>query len=381
MNRLFRSIAVVVTLLAVLIVTACGNQSSGSNAGGDQVNEVSIGLVAPITGNRAQYGKSFSNAVQMAVDEYNAKNPKVKVKLVKADSKDDPKEGANIAQKFADNGAIRAVIGDFSSTTSMAGSPIYQRSGLVQLSPTASHPDFTKTGDYIFRNVATQEIEGAFVADYAKELGYAKAAVIYIQNDWGLSAKESFEKKFKADGGEIVSSLNFNPDTKDFNNILIKINKQNPDVIYLGSPYTESALITKQSRTLGMNAPVIGTGILYSKEFIELGGKAVEGAHTSSYFFPEDPRPAVKAFTESYRTKFNDEPDMFAALAYDSANMILAVIGQGAIDRKGIRDGLAGLKDFSGVTGKTAFDENRNVNKELTKLVVKDGKFNLYTKE
>ncbi|AJY77530.1 hypothetical protein VN24_05600 [Paenibacillus beijingensis] len=368
-------------MIAVLLVTACGKQSSGSGAGEDQVKEVSIGLVAPITGNRAQYGKSFSNAAQMAIDDYNAKNPNVKVKLVKADSKDDPKEGANIAQKFADDDAIRAVVGDFSSTTSMAGSPIYQRSGLVQLSPTASHPDFTKTGDFIFRNVDTQEIEGGFVADYAKELGYSKAAVIYIQNDWGLSAKDSFEKKFKENGGDIVSSLNFNPDTKDFNNILIKIREQNPDVIYLGSPYTESALIAKQSRTLGLNVPVIGTGILYSKEFIELGGTAVEGAHTSSYFFPEDPRPAVKTFADAYKQKFNDEPDMFAALAYDSVNMILAVIEQGATDRKGIRDGLAGLKDFAGVTGKTAFDENRNVNKELTKLEVKDGTFILYKKE
>ncbi|MNI81292.1 hypothetical protein D3C73_1378930 [compost metagenome] len=72
---------------------------------------------------------------------------------------------------------------------------------------------------------------------------------------------------------------------------------------------------------------------------------------------------------------------MFAAISYDAANMLLSIVGKGETSRKGIRDGLAALKDYPGVTGSTTYDENRNVIKELAKLEVKDGKFTLYKKE
>ncbi|AJY77983.1 hypothetical protein VN24_23775 [Paenibacillus beijingensis] len=363
--------------------TSGGKETSGSSAAAEskETKEVSLGLSAPLTGNSAQYGESFRNAMKMAIDEFNAKGGAVKVNLVEMDSKNDPKESANIAQKLVDNDNIVAVVGDFSSTTSMAASPIYQRSGLVQLSPTSSHPDFTSTGDYIFRNVPTQKIEGAFVADYAKELGYKKSAVIYIQNDWGIAAKENFEAKFKEAGGEVSNSLNFNPDTKDFNNILIKIRESGPDVIYLGAPYTESALIAQQSKKLGIKAGFIGTSILYSDQYIQLGGKDVEGTHLSSYFFPADPRPEVQKFVEAYKKTYSKDPDMFAALTYDSANMLLSIIEKGETSRKGIRDALAAMKDFPGITGKTSFNDIRNVEKDLAKLDVKDGQFTLYKKE
>lgn len=387
MKRGSKWVFIALSSLLTLSLAACGSKestgASGSSAAAESgaAKEVSLGLSAPLTGNSAQYGESFRNAMKMAIEEYNAKGAAVKVNLVEMDSKNDPKESANIAQKLVDNEQVVAVVGDFSSTTSMAASPIYQRSGLVQLSPTSSHPDFTQLGDYIFRNVPTQKIEGAFVADYAKELGFKKAAVIYIQNDWGISAKDNFESKFKEDGGIVTNSLNFNPDQKDFNNILIKVRESSPDVIYLGAPYTESALIAQQSKKLGIKAGFIGSSILYSDQYIQLGAKDVEGTHLSSYFFPADPRPEVQKFVEAYKSKYGKAPDMFAALTYDSANMLLSVIEKGETSRQGIRDALAALKDFPGVTGSTSFNEIRNVEKELAKLEVKDGQFTLYKKE
>lgn len=379
MKRELRIVSTALFALAIGVVTACGQ--TGSKTDSAQPKEIKFGLSAPLTGDRAQYGQSFSNSVKLAIEEYNAKNPAVKVSLSEGDSKDDPKEAANIAQKFVDDKDIAAVIGDFSSTTSMAASPIYQRSGLVQLSPTSSHPDFTNAGDYIFRNVPTQKIDGAFIANFAKELGFKKSATIYIQNDWGLSAKDNYENKFKEIGGEVVASLNHSADEKDFNNVLLKIREKNPDVIYLGSPYAQAALIVQQAKKLGITSKFIGTAILYSQEFIKLGGEAVNGTYTSSPFFADDPRPEVKAFNETYKKNYNKDPDMFAAVAYDSAKMLLSVVEKGKTSRKDIRDGLAAIKDFPGVTGKTSYDENRNVNKDLAKLIIKDGKFTLYKKE
>ncbi|MFM1651753.1 ABC transporter substrate-binding protein [Brevibacillus sp. B_LB10_24] len=370
-------------LSALLLVSGCGNQASSGSSQGETnpdtgAREVTIGLSAPLTGNSAQYGKDFRNAITLAINEFNAKAGPIKVNLMEMDSKDDPKEAASIAQKLVDNQNVIAVIGDFSSTTSMAAAPIYQRSGLVQLSPSASHPDFTRTGDYIFRNVPIQEVEGDFVAGYGSDMGFKKMAVVHIQNDWGISAKDSIVKGFEKRGGEIVSIQSFNPGQKDFANILTTIRETKPDVLYLGAPYTESALVAQQARKLGMNVPLLGVAILYSDKYLELGGQAVERTYCNSYFFPDDPRPIIKNFVESYKKQNGKNPDSFAAQAYDSVNMILSIVEQGITDRTGVRDALAKTTDFPGVTGTTSFNENRDVVKEMVKLEVKDGQFILH---
>lgn len=355
-----------------------GQSSAPAPAPAPQPQTVAIGLSAPLTSDYAQYGESFKNAATLAVNAFNAKG-KIQVKLVAMDSKADPKEAANIAQNFVGDKSIVAVMGDFTSTSSMAAAPIYQRAKLVQLSPTASHPDFTKHGDFIFRNIVTQEIEGRFIARYAYEtLGFKKAATIYIQNDWGIAANDNFVQGFKELGGEVLISEKFNPGTKDFANLLTKIREAKPDVLYLGAMYTEAALIAQQARKLNLNVPMIGTGSLYSEKLLELGGDAVEGIYCASAFYPKDPRPEVQAFVNEYKAAYGAEPNMFAAQAYDAANLLLAVIEQGVTDRVQFRDALAGIKDFQGVTGLTNFNANRDVVKDMAKMQVKDGQFTLY---
>lgn len=386
MQRFRKLIGVSVLAATVLLTTACGGQkapaapASPAPAAAPAPKEVSIGMTAPMTGDNAQYGESFKNAATLAVNAFNAKNKAIQVKLVVQDSKADPKESANIVQNFVNDKSMVAVIGDFTSTASMAASPIMQRSKMVQLSPTASHPDFTKQGDFIFRNIVTQEIEGAFLGDYAyNKLGKKKAAVIYIQNDWGIAAHENFVKAFKALGGEVTTIEKFNPGVKDFANLLTKIKETKPDILYLGAMYTETALIAQQAKKLDFKVDMIGTGSLYSEKLVELGGDAVEGIYTSSAFFPEDPRAEVQAFVKEYKAAYaGKEPNMFAAQAFDATNILLSVIEKGVTDREKFREALAAVKDYPGVTGKTTFNQNRDVVKDMTRLQVKGGKFTVF---
>ena len=355
------------------VLSGCGSGASSSG------KEISLGLTAPMTGDYAEYGEVFKNGIELAMDKVNAEggiNGK-QLKLVVGDSKADPKEAANIAQKFAADKSILAVIGDFTSTAALAGSPIYQKNSLVQLSPTSSHPDFTKGGTYIFRNISTQEDEGPTVARYAvNDLHKKKIAVIYINNDWGVVAKDNFIKGVKDAGGEIVDVEEYLPEQgKDFSAIITKIRDKNPDMLYLGCMYTDAALIAQQTRKLNFNVDLIGTGSLYSDELLKLGGAAVEGFHLTCSFFPGDPRPEVQEFVKRYKEKYGKSPSMFAAQAFDAANMIIQALKDGATDRKSLRDKLAAIRDFPGVTGLTSFDENRNVKKEISKLYVKDGAF------
>jgi branched-chain amino acid transport system substrate-binding protein len=362
---------------ALFGVAGCGSTTSATAPA--KGGEIGIGLTAPLSGDNAEYGKVFNNSLELAIEKVNNAggiNGK-KLKLSAADSKSDPKEAANIAQKFVSDESILAVVGDFTSTAALAAAPVYQKGGLVELSPTSSHPDFTKQGTYMFRNIATQETEGPLLADYAiKDLKKKKIAVIYIKNDWGLVAKDNFIKGVKNLSGEIVAEEPFLPEQgKDFSAIITKVKATNPDLLFIAAMYADTSLIAQQARKADFKVDLMGTGSLYSDELLKNGGAAIEGLYLDCSFYPQDQRPEVQEYVAAYTQKYGKAPTMFAAQAYDAANLIIEALKAGATDRKSLRDKLATIKDYPGVTGKTTFDENRNVQKALTKLVVKDNKF------
>lgn len=371
---MIRKLCTIITLiLVVLLAVGCGSSTS------PQGKEIVIGLTAPMTGDYAEYGNAFKNAVELAIEKVNKQggvNGK-QLKLLVGDSKNDPKEAANIAQKYVSDSSIMAVIGDFTTTSALAGAPIYQKGGLVQLSPTSSHPDFTKQGTYMFRNIATQAKEGPVVAAYTvNDLKKTRVAIVYIKNDWGIVAQENYKLAVEKFGGTVVAVEPFLPEQgKDFNAIITKIKAQQPDIVYLGMMYTDAALLAQQTRKQSWNVPLIGTSALYSDELIKLGGSAIEGFYLTCSFYPADPRSEVQDFVAGYKGKYGKAPTMFAAQAFDAANLIIEALKKGAADRSSLRDKLAAIKDFPGVTGKTSFDANRDVDKGLFKLVVKDGKY------
>jgi branched-chain amino acid transport system substrate-binding protein len=341
-----------------------------------------IALSAPITGDLAEYGANFKRAIELGIKYINAAgglNGRP-IELIIGDSKGDPKDSAMLAQKFTSDARIVAEIGDFTSTCSLAAQPIYQKAGMVQLAPSSTHPDFAKGSPYSFSIAGIQTAEAPFMANYAvKTLGKKKIAFMYVNNDWGIAARDNFVKAVKELGAEIIAEEPYLAGTTDFTAILTKCRGLNPDLLYLCSMYNDGALISKQRQKLGWNdITVMGAGSLYSPKFIELGGDAVENVYTSCVFFPDDPRPEVQKFVKGFEETYQQTPNVFAAVAYDCINLLAYAITQAGTDRKAVRDALAQVKDFPGVTGKITFSANRDVVKEYRKLVVQNGKFQLY---
>jgi len=344
-----------------------------------------IGLSAPITGNYAEYGNNWKKAMDIAVERINQRGG-IKgrpLQLVVEDSKSDPKDSAQIAQKFVSDSRIVAELGDFTSTACMAAQPIYDRAGMVQLSPTASHPEFAPKSQWSFGIVGTQAEEGAFMASYAVEkVGKKKLAVLYINNDWGIAAQENFIKKAKELGAQIVAVESFFDRDKDFTGVLTKLRGSKPDALYIPSMYNEGALIEKQREKLGWSdVAVFGPGSLYSPKLLEIGGSAVEGLHTSTIFMESDPRPEVQEFIKAFKARNNNvSPNMFAAVAYDAMMILANAIDKAGTDRKAIRDELAKMRNHVGMTGKVSFTERRDVKRDYHHLIVKNGAWTLLGK-
>lgn len=349
-----------------------------------QNKPVVIGYQLPVTGEHSQYGAVFRNSATMALEAFNksGKLP-VPVEIRYEDSKSDAKEGVNIAKKFVDDKDIVGVMGDFTSTVSMAAAQVYKDAGMPQLSQTASHPDYVKISKWQFRNITTQAQEGPFNAAWAIANGKKKFAVVSIQNDWGRSVAENFEAAVKANGGEVVETEYFNPGVRDFRSILTKVNRTRPDAIYVGMFYEEGAIFMQQRRQLNVQTPVYATSAAYSQKLIELGGESVDGLFLATTFMVTSPEPNVKAFVDEYQRRYQSEPNQFAAQAFDATNIMLAAIVRAwpNLTRESLRDSLAHTKDFPGVTGVTTFDpETREPSKTLARMEVRDGKFMLLTK-
>ena len=251
---------------------------------------------------------------------------------------------------------------------------------MVQLTPTSTHPDFAPGSPYSFSIAGKQTEEGPFMARFAIEtLNKKRIAFLYVNNDWGIAMRDHFNREAERLGADIVAQEAYLDGTTDFTAILTKFQALEPDLLYLTSMYTDGALISKQRQKLGWDdITMMGAGSLYSPKFLELGGDAVEHVYTSCVFFPGEPRPEVQKFVKGFEERYQKTPNVFAAVAYDATNLMIHAIKQAGTEREAIREALAQIKDFPGVTGKITFSDAGDVVKEYRKMYVKDGKFQLY---
>ena len=342
---------------------------------------VTVGVSGPLTGPNAQYGAQWKASFDLAIAEVKAAGGPA-IEYVFEDSQSDPRQSVAIAQKFVNDPRIIMEIGDFSSTASMAASPIYQRGRLVQFGMTNSHPDFTKGGDYMWSSSISQAEEQPNLADYAiAGLGMSKLAVLHLNTDWGTTSKTLFVKAAEAKGAQVVATEGFLPSERDFRSTLVRIRDAQPNGIILEAYYADAAVIARQVRELGLKQPIAAVGSVYSPKLLELGGDAVNGIYTQAQFFPDDPRPEVQGFVKAFVAKYGRQPDGFNATAYDTMNLFAALVQQLGASRDAIHTGLAKIKDVPSVVyGKMTFDPatRRVSGARYERLVVKDGKFTLW---
>ncbi len=361
------------TLLAALALMAVGLVAGAAEP-------IRIGLSAPITGNYAEFGENFRYAAEMATKLVNAQGGLLgrPVEMIIMDSKGDPKEAALIAQKLVEDASVVAEVGDFTSTCCMAAAPIFERAGMVQISPTASHPGFAPSGKYMFGVIGTQAAEGPFNAEYTGKqfLGAKSVGVVYINNDWGQISMKEFVAACKKFDLPVTGVEVFMEAERDYGAVLNKLRQTNPDSIFIVAHYNEAAAICRQIRKMGWNIKKFSPSSIFSVNMIKLGGESVEGIATNTFFALEDPNPKVQTFITEFRGVAKRDPNMHAACAYDSVNLVFDAIKRAnSVDRSAIRDALAATKDFDGVTGKLNFTDVGDINRKYMIMVIEKGKW------
>ena len=346
--------------------------------------EIVVGEFASLTGTEATFGVNSSNGVELAKDEINNAGGLLggrKIKIVLEDDQSKPGQPSAAVKKLVASDNAIAIIGEISSSRSLEAAPICQNAKIPMVSPGSTNPSVTEKGDYIFRVCFIDPFQGTVMAKFALDQLHAKKIAILqdVKSDYSKGLAQFFKEYFTSHGGEIVAELSYTGGgtDKDFRAQLTKIKTRQPDAIFVPGYYTEVGLIAKQARSLGIKVPLLGGDGWDSPKLTEIGGAALEGCYFSTHFSVQDKNPKVQDFVKKYQAKFHALPDGMAPLGYD-AMMILgqAINTAGSTDGTKIRDALASVKDYSGVTGNITIDEKRNAKKSAVVLEVKGNKTN-----
>lgn len=373
---------VILALMALVLLAACGSSAgtgsqpqSGSQPTPPKAStKVIIGTGSPLTGPSAVDGQQIRDGVALAVKlaKANGQLANYDVTVDPQDDKSDPKEGLAIANRFASNDSVLAVIGHYNSSVTLAAEPILTKAHIVQISPGSSAPNLTGSSDYFFRTQTTDATAGKNLAQWAKNLGFDKAAILAENSDYGKGLEQVYKQNFT--GQIVVDESYLAGQTQDFTPILTRVKDKGAQAILLGSVYTDAALIAKQAQSLGLKVTIFGNESEFTQGLIDVGKDAVNGMKVVGSYNPESKDASFVQFWNSYKQEYGKEPNVFAAQAYDAANIVLKALATVGPDRVKANQYIQQLKDYAGVTGKIAFVKG-DVDKVMARFEVKNGKF------
>jgi branched-chain amino acid transport system substrate-binding protein len=262
-----------------------------------------------------------------------------------------------------------------------AVAPIFQEEKIPFVAAYAVHPDITKAGNFCFRNGFLGTVEGKAAAYAAvKMLKGKRIALLVSDNDFGQTLSQGFKYYIdkKAGGAaSIVSQQAYPMSEKDFRAYLSKIKQDNPDVIFSSGYYFQTGPVVKQAREMGITAHIIGEEGADSPKFLEIAGPAAaEGFVIVTNLNRDDKRPEVQKFLATYEERFKIQPDMVGASAYDAFMMICDGVKRAkSVKGDDIRNAIANIKNFNGLTGEVKKFTNGEVVKDVQVQIVKKGRF------
>ncbi|MBN3763459.1 branched-chain amino acid ABC transporter substrate-binding protein [Burkholderia sp. Ac-20365] len=361
---------------ACLIGVALSMLAAGAQA---QDTVVKIGVVAPMSGGNAAYGKDIEAGVKMAVAQANAKHPMiggapVRFEVISGDDQADPRIGVQVAQQLVDSGAT-FVVGHFNSGTTLPASQIYAKAGIPMLTPSATNPTITQAGlSTVYRVIANDAQNAGAAGNYAMLVTKAKRiAVLDDRTAFGQGETEEFEKAVKAAGGTIVDRQFTSDKAVDFSAQLTHIKSMNVDLLYCGVLDAQAAMIVKRMRQLGMKTQFVGGGGVVDADFIKLAGPAAEGAMAWEYGHPLESTSAGKHFASEFKKTYGTDMLAYAPFAYDAAGLAIKAMLQTNSVKPDVFNAAIKSSDYDGSTGKIVFEANGDLkNAASTLYQVKD---------
>ncbi|TAH42463.1 MAG: branched-chain amino acid ABC transporter substrate-binding protein [Betaproteobacteria bacterium] len=329
---------------------------------------VKIGHAGPLTGPVAHFGKDGENGARLALEEINAKNPKiggqaVKFELVGEDDQSDPRTATTVAQRLTDLG-VKGVVGHVTSGAAIPASRIYEQAGIPVITESATSPKLTQQGfKTTYRVIANDLQQGEAMAQYAvNTLKLKKVAIIDDRTAYGQGLADAFAESLKKAGGELVGREFTTDKATDFTAILTKIKAKAPEAVFYGGMDSQGAPLLRQLRQLGIGATYLGGDGSCTSEMIKLAAGAIDDKVLCTQAgIPPAKMPGGTDFLARFKARFKSDVLLYAPYSYDAATALVEAMK--LADSTDPAKYLPALQkvSFRGVTGNIAFDAKGDI--------------------
>ena len=341
----------------------------------DTGEEISIGVVLPLTGHLAAAGELMRQGFDLALAEINnAQSGNTKFEFIIEDDTSTPAGAVDAFNNLIHQAGLSVILGPASSSATQVAFPIAQENQVVAVSPTAGARGLTEIGDFVFRIPLTTDVlvSKGIEVTHAK-LDYQRVVTMYDEADlFSTDRDQALQEAFTAKGVEVLTTEIFQSGDTDFSAQLTRIKALNPDAIFVSALPPEKPGILIQARELGISAPFIVSSVTNVE--VEAAGDAAEGTITFIGWLPTDDTPGNQAFVQNYSATYGMEPNAFVASSYAALYVLAeAVKNAQSTDAFSIRDALANIKDFDTILGKLSFNADGDAIYSPKALVVKDG--------
>jgi branched-chain amino acid transport system substrate-binding protein len=383
----------IIFTVAIIVLVAAGLGVCAYAAGPDAIR---IGVNAPLTGDIPKVGEGTKYAVQMWLKDVNAAGgievggKKYKVELIIEDNESKAESAVKANTKLITEEDVLAIVGPQASKQAIPAGGIANELGTPMISPWSTNPNTTHKRPYVFRGCFLDPFQGPVVANFIKsEFGFSKAAVLFdVASDYPKGLAEFFKKAWEDlnGAGSVAAYESFTTKDADFSSQLTKIKNSGAEFLFTPQYYNEVALIVQQAHQLGWKKPIVGSDSWGSAETVKLCGKDCYGAFFSTHYAAAGAKGATREFIDRYQKAYGYVPDDVAALTWDSIRIVQQAIqdcgkltGDYKKDRACVRDALARIKEFDGITGKMTFTEDGDPVKCAVIVRISDaGKFEFY---
>ena len=352
-----------VLLVVAVLLSACGPTGADT---------IKIGINAPLTGDIPKVGEGTKFAAEMWLEEIDSTleigGETYTVELVIEDNESKAESAASVNQKLITQDDVIAIVGPQSSKQAVPAGGVANDLETPMVSPWSTNPNTTLDRPWVFRTPFLDSFQGPAVAKFVdEEFGFTEAGVLYdVASDYPKGLAEFFRMGWEELHGEdsVVAYESFTTGDTDFSAQLTKIIDSGAEFIFTPQYYNEVALIVQQARELGFEGPIVGSDSWGSAELLTLCGEDCYGLFYSSHYLAENPTGEAKDFIDGYEERYGYVPDDVGALTWDTLHIIERALKQcGEItgnieeDRACVKDALAQIENFEGVTGRMTFTE------------------------
>jgi branched-chain amino acid transport system substrate-binding protein len=381
---IFRAWVIGAALLAVGLATGCAGRKTKAQARAAEADKGPVIRIAAVWSWETRREMRFGEGLDLAVDEVNASGGVGgrRLEIVRFDDRESVDEGRLVAQRIAADPSIVAVVGHLQSYVAVPAAEIYDRAGLVMISPTSTDLELTSRGyQQVFRVAMTGADIGRQMAEYASGQGLRRMAIYYVRNGYGRGLANAFEERAAGAGLLVVARQSYDADGRPSDAVFEQTAREWKEVefdgVFVAGEVPSAARFVVIARREGIGVPILGGDAMAGSPLITEGGRAVEGTIVASFFHPAEPRTAVSTFVGAFKKRYGMEPDAGAAVAYDSIRVLAQAMreGESAVPAVVARQ-LRGLKEWPGVTGPFTFDpEGNRRGQRIVTVAVTNGRF------